>query len=97
MTTTKPLLHIPHTASDRGDHMPFRVWAVDENHQQTTGATRYLCMAAFRYLQECLDFIGYCHSRECDVWFQSPTGVDFKKAPVRAEPAKPAEDKDVPF
>lgn len=64
-----------------GAAMSFRVWALAQVH--TGDRKRYKCVAAFRYLQEALDYVSYCHSRETDVWFQTPTGVEFKKAQPR--------------
>lgn len=86
MTTTETRYRAPDQATDSGDDMSFRVWVIDDTHFVLTGTPRYMCVAAFRFLQECLEFIGYCHSRECAVWFQSPTGVEHRPAPARADP-----------
>jgi hypothetical protein len=80
LLSVNPRLKPPVFATNRNHALAYRVWAMDMYD-------RYVCVGAFRYLLECLDFIGYCHGRETTVWFQSPTGVEEKKAPVRAEPA----------
>jgi hypothetical protein len=80
---TKPQARPPRVASDHRDDLAYRVWVIDPSIDMYD---RYTCVAAYRFLQECLDFIGYCHSRETAIWFQSPTGVEHRPAPVRADP-----------
>lgn len=70
-TSLKSRRSAPTSPSDWTDNQPFRVWfrapAYDED------PLPWKCGAAFRYLQECCDYLDYCKQRGGDVVFQSPS------------------------
>lgn len=71
----KPRKTPPTERTQYGDAQSFRVWAWDPGYQEDP--LPWKCVAAFQYLQECLDYIQYCNGRSHDVLFQSP-GDDVK-------------------
>jgi hypothetical protein len=60
----------PDWRTDHDDHLAFRVWAHDPAYVEDEYPWK--CVACFRYLQECLDYVAYCQDRGSDVVFQSP-------------------------
>ena len=73
-STTKKPCH----PTSRDKPLSFRVWSHD-----SIDPSLWCCIAAFRYLQECIDYLAYCQDRGADVLFQSPTGVSEVKASDR--------------
>lgn len=63
-------------------HQSFCVWA----HSPTTeeDETPWKCVAAFYYLQEALDYVGYCVGRGSDVYLQTDYDVKEYKAVAAA-------------
>ena len=69
-TSTAARKSEPAERTQWGEEQAFRVWgrdpAYDEDQQP------WKCLAAFKYLQECIDYVRYCNDRGSDVLFQSP-------------------------
>jgi hypothetical protein len=56
--------------SNWNDALSFRVWVNDPAYDEDP--MRWKCVAAFRFLNECLDYIAMCQDCGVDVVFQSP-------------------------
>lgn len=77
----------PTKTSPRDAEMAFRVWGDNPSH--TEDKFPWKCLAAFRFLQEALDYIAYCQDRGSDVVFQSPADCHMIKASDRRVCWKP--------
>jgi hypothetical protein len=79
----------PTKALGYGSNPPlsFRVWGHEPAF--TEDAKPWKCLAAFKYLQEALDYIAYCQDRGNDVIFQSPADCTPIKATDRRVVYKP--------
>ena len=83
----QPSKNAPSRPSKHRWPQSYRVWANCPYYQED--AKPWKCMAAFVYLQECLDYIAYCQDRGHDVVFQSPADVRLIKATDRRVVYKP--------
>jgi hypothetical protein len=72
--TTAPRATVPEEATERDGDLAFRVWVSDAANNPDDKLP-WKCVACFRYLMECLDFLAYCSKRDVPAVFQSPTGV----------------------
>lgn len=70
-----------------GQHMSFRVWANAPYYQEDPQPWK--CVAMFRYLLECLDYIAHCQDEGCDVVFESPGETKLIRATDRRTVYKP--------
>jgi hypothetical protein len=69
----------PTERSSWDDDHSFRVWA--EYRVYDEDPLPWKCLASFKFLQECLDYIAYCNGRGSCVVFQSPAEVkEYKPA-----------------
>ncbi len=63
----------PTKCTDHNDALAFRVWANDPVFD--TDPLPWKCVAMFRYLRECLDYIAALQDRGVTVIYQSPAHV----------------------
>ena len=75
------------TARSNAGELAYRIWANDPSYQEDP--LPWHCVAAFDYLQECLDYIAYTQDRGSDVVFQSPADCRLIKATDRRVVWKP--------
>jgi hypothetical protein len=76
-TPMTPRANAPTERTDAGEEQAFRVWAHQPSYLEDTQPWK--CLAAFRFLQECLDYLAYCRKRGGDVVFQSPAETRVEK------------------
>jgi hypothetical protein len=60
----------PTAKSNWNDALSFRVWSREPAYMEDPAPWK--CAAAYRFLQECLDYIAMCQDHGIDVVFQSP-------------------------
>jgi len=78
----QPTEKLPYT-----EDLYYRVWGEDRVYLEDPKPWK--CMACFRFLQECLDYIAYCQDRQVDVVFQSPADCKLVKHTDRRVVYKP--------
>jgi hypothetical protein len=71
----------------RDQPLSFRVWS--RHPAYVEDPKPWKCIAAFRFLLECLDYIAYCQDSGSDVVFQSPAEIKLIKATDRRVVYKP--------
>jgi hypothetical protein len=69
-TSTKDRKTAPQNRTTLDDTMCFRVWMHDPTF--TEDERPWKCLATFKYLTCCLDYIADCQDKRVDVVFQSP-------------------------
>ena len=80
----------PTEQSQFGEAQSYRVWSYDPSYLEEP--LPWQCVAAFKYLTECLDYIAYCQDKGADVVFQSPADTKLIRASDRRVVYKPKSD-----
>lgn len=83
----QPRKNAPTATTKGSDTLAFRVWACEPAYMEDVYPWK--CVAMFRFLQECLDYIAYCQDGGSDVVFQSPAEVRLIRASDRRVVWKP--------
>lgn len=73
MFAVKARKNAPTKTTSHSDAMSFVVWSRDTAYAEDP--LPWKVAAAFRFLQEALDYIAYCQDRGSTVVFQSPASV----------------------
>lgn len=69
-TSMLPRANAPVEKTYADEEQSFRIWSHQPAYLEDQSPWK--CLAAFRYPQECLDYLEYCRKRGGDVVFQSP-------------------------